>query len=116
MSQTKSSEPKVRRGPLVLSTLELHVLLAAVALEPSAYGNSVAKHLAQFAGYEPIAGSVYAALTALGRKGFVKAQAGKPKPVPGGRSIRYWLVTPKGKAALSTVLHAVARLSAATSI
>ena len=116
MTQIKSSKPKVRRGPLVLSTLELHVLLATVALEPSAYGNSIAKHVAQFAEYEPIAASVYVALIALGRKGFVKAQAGKPKPIPGGRGIRYWLVTPKGKVALATALQAVARLSIAANI
>ena len=116
MPQIKSSKPKVRRGPLVLSTLELHVLLAAVALGPSAYGNSVAKHVVQFAKYEPIAASVYVALTALARKGFLKAQAGKPKPVPGGRGIRYWLVTPKGKVALATALHAITRLSMAANI
>ena len=116
MSQIKSSKPKVRRGPLVLSMLELHVLLAAVALEPNAYGNSVAKHVAQFAEYEPIAASVYVALTALGRKGFLTAQAGEPKPMPGGRGIRYWLVTPEGKVALATTLHAVARLSMAANI
>lgn len=113
MSQIKSIKRKLRRGPLVLSMLELHVLLAAVALGPRAYGNSVSKHVVQFAEYEPIAGSVYAALTALARKGFLEAQAGKPKPVPGGRGIRYWLVTPKGKGALATALHAIARLSLA---
>jgi DNA-binding PadR family transcriptional regulator len=116
MSPSKSNKHKVRRGPLVLSTLELHVLLAAVALGPSAYGIAVVNHIGRVAHYEPIAASVYVALIALAGKGFLKAQAGKPKPVPGGRSIRYWRATPKGKTALRTALNAVARLSVAANI
>ena len=116
MLVNRLSKPKVRRGPLVLSTLELHVLLAAVALGPSAYGNAVAKHIARFAKYEPIGASIYVALIALGRKGFLNAQAGKPKPTPGGRSIRYWRITPKGKTVLTTALRAFSRLSLAANI
>jgi DNA-binding PadR family transcriptional regulator len=116
MSPNMLSKPKLRRGPLVLSTLELHVLLATVALGPSAYGGAVANHIARIAKYEPIAASVYVALSALGRKGFLKAQIGKPKPMQGGRGIRYWLVTPKGKAALAGALRAVTGLRQAANI
>ena len=113
MLSNSSGNTKVRRGPLVLSSLELHALLATVALGSNAYGNSVVNFITDVADYEPLRASVYVALTGLARKGFVIGKDGKPRPVQGGRSIRYWRVTPKGKAALAGSLRAVRKLSAA---
>jgi hypothetical protein len=73
-------------------------------------------HIARIAHYETIAASVYVALIAFARKDFLKAHTGMPKPVQGGRGIRYWRVTPKGIAALAGAPRAVARLRQAANI
>jgi DNA-binding PadR family transcriptional regulator len=116
MPSNSSGHIKVRRGPLVLSSLELHALLATVALQPNAYGSSVADFISNVADYEPIRASVYVALAGLARKGFVAGKDGKSRPVQGGRGIRFWRITPKGNAALAGSLSAVRKLSSAANL
>jgi DNA-binding PadR family transcriptional regulator len=109
-------QPKIRRGPIVLSSLELHALLATAALQPRAYGNSVVKHISEVAGYKPITASIYVALSNLAKKGFVTPTQGTPRAVRGGRRICYWNATEKGNAALSASVNAVANLAGAAGL
>jgi PadR family transcriptional regulator, regulatory protein PadR len=100
-----------RQHPRSLTSLEVHVLLAAVALHPRAYGNAIVVHIGKFGGYDPLKASVYIALAGLAKKGFLRPRDGKPRPVQGGRRIRYWTVTPAGKRALTVSIKVTAALS-----
>ena len=96
-----------------LTTLEQHALLAIIALRSEAYGISIQDHIGRNAGYEPSAGSIYAALDRLEEKGFVRSKAGEATPERGGRRKLYFSLTAPGQKALNESLKAVRSLSRA---
>jgi PadR family transcriptional regulator, regulatory protein PadR len=51
-------------------------------------------------------GAVYATLDRLETKGYVKSHRGDPTPERGGRSKRFFRVTPKGMAAVNRTQRA----------
>jgi DNA-binding PadR family transcriptional regulator len=105
-----------RRVSLALSSLEVHTLLATLALHPNAYGAAITEHIDKVSGYKPLTASIYVTLAGLAKKGFVKPRDGKPKPVQGGRRIRYWSLRPAGNSALAEALNTIAQLSRAAGL
>jgi DNA-binding PadR family transcriptional regulator len=101
------------RHPMELTTLEQHVLLAIMALQPNAYGISVQDHISRKVGHERSVGSIYAALDRLEEKGFVRSHPGEATPERGGKRKLYFGLTAPGQKALSESLRAVRSLSRA---
>jgi PadR family transcriptional regulator, regulatory protein PadR len=93
-----------------LGELELMVLIAVVRLGGDAYGVPISKELLNLAGREVALGSIYAALDRIERKGFATSLLGDPTPERGGRSKRYFRVTPAGIRAIRMTRTALANL------
>ena len=75
-----------------LTILELHTMLAIVALQPNAYGVTIRNHIRRYAGYEPLLGSIYASLVRLEQRDFVQSKYGEKTRERGGRGKRYFSV------------------------
>src|SRR5262245_14785367 len=93
-----------------LSTLEQQIMLAVMGLHPNAYGISIADRIQERCGYEPSAGSIYAALERLEDKGFVKSRQGEPTAERGGRRKQYFTVTAPGQHTLRQSLQGIKAL------
>jgi DNA-binding PadR family transcriptional regulator len=93
-----------------IGVLEQQVMLAIMALDPNAYGVSIADHIKERAGYEPSPGSVYAALERLQDKGYVKSRVGESTAERGGRRKFYFNVTASGQQTLRRSLDAITSL------
>jgi PadR family transcriptional regulator len=93
-----------------LTILELHTMLAIVALQPNAYGVTIRNHIRRYAGYEPLLGSIYASLVRLEQRDFVQSKYGEKTRERGGRGKRYFSVTADGSKMLRKALLAVATL------
>ena len=87
----------------LLSRPEELLLLAVWRLQDQAYGAAIRNHLTEATGQDWSIGSVYAPLDRLARKGFVQTHMGPPTPERGGRSKRFFSLTPEGVAALNHV-------------
>ena len=87
----------------LLSRPEELLLLAVWRLQEQAYGAAIRNHLSDVTGEDWSIGSVYAPLDRLARKGYVRTHMGAPTPERGGRSKRFFVLTPEGKAALNRV-------------
>jgi PadR family transcriptional regulator, regulatory protein PadR len=86
-----------------LGELEEIALLIVVALGQDAYGVAIQKRLERDA-HRPIAlGAVYAALSRLERKGYLRSSVGDATPQRGGRRKRMFAATPHGLRALRHV-------------
>ena len=96
-----------------LTTLEQYALLAIMGLKSNAYGISIQDHITGKVGYQPSAGSLYAALDRLEERGFVKSKRGEATPARGGRRKLYFSITAPGQEALSESLKAMRSLSRA---
>lgn len=82
--------------PVSFSEFELMVMLTLLRLGDEAYGVPLSRELATLLGREVAAGSVYAALERLERKGTVSSALGEPTPERGGRAKRYFRITEQG--------------------
>ena len=90
-----------------LGEFEHIVLLALLRLEDTAYGVTVRREIQLRIEREVSIGAVYATLDRLEAKGYVKSFLGDPTPERGGRSKRFFRVTPKGLAAVNRTQHAL---------
>jgi PadR family transcriptional regulator, regulatory protein PadR len=88
-----------------LSRLEEMVLQAVWRLKDEAYGVAIRKRLSERTGRIFPYGTLYSILEALLRKSFVTCRAGEPTPKRGGRSKKYYRITPEGIAALKAALE-----------
>jgi DNA-binding PadR family transcriptional regulator len=93
-----------------ISALEQQVLLAVVALHPSAYGVSIQGRINERTGKPPSMGSIYAALDRLEDKGFVTSREGESTRERGGRRKFYFTVTAIGQQTLKESLRAISSL------
>lgn len=84
-----------------LAEFELYVMLALARLDDSAYGVTVRKEIEERTGRPVSIGAVYATLGRLGDKDLVAFRTSDPLPVKGGRSRKYYRLTPKGQKALA---------------
>jgi DNA-binding PadR family transcriptional regulator len=90
-----------------LGEFEHIVVLALLRLEDRAYGVPVRQEIELRAKREVSIGAVYATLDRLERKGYVKSRRGDPTPERGGRSKRFFRLTPRGLAAVNRSQHAL---------
>lgn len=90
-----------------LGEFEHIIVLALLRLEGRAYGVTVRREIEFRTGREVSIGAVYATLDRLEKKGYVKSHLGDPTPERGGRSKRFFSVTPKGVAAVNRTQRAL---------
>ena len=86
-----------------LSRPEELVLLAVWRLKGNAYCVTIRKQVSEVSGKAMSFGAVYVPLHRLEKKGLLKSTYGSPTNVRGGRSKRYYELTPRGKKALAEV-------------
>jgi DNA-binding PadR family transcriptional regulator len=94
----------------LLSRAEEMLLLIVWDLRGEAYGASIRRRLGQLTGRQPSIGAVYVPLERLVSQGLLKAEAGEPSPVRGGRRKRYYRLTPRGVRALRQTRRITERL------
>jgi PadR family transcriptional regulator, regulatory protein PadR len=90
-----------------LGEFEHIVVLALLRLGDRAYGVTVRQEIESRTNREVSIGSVYATLERLETKGYVKSHRGDPTPERGGRSKRFFRVTPRGVAAVNRTQRAL---------
>ncbi len=93
-----------------LGGFEHVVMLALLRLPEDAYGVTVRQELEARTGREVSIGAVYATMDRLEVKGYVKSRLGDPTPERGGRSKRFFRVTPKGLLAVNRTHTSLSRL------
>jgi PadR family transcriptional regulator PadR len=84
-----------------LGEFEHIVALALLHLGDHAYGVTVRREIEGRTSREVSIGAVYATLSRLETKGYVKSRLGDPTPDRGGRSKRFFRVTAKGLSAVN---------------
>src|SRR5262245_66572464 len=99
-------------GPNILGGFENLLLLAILRLEDRAYGVTIRFELLDSAGKDVAVGAIYTGLDRLQQKGFVESWAGEPTRERGGRSKKFYRVTPGGKRALKETHRALQQLAA----
>lgn len=87
--------------PAYLGEFEQVVLLAVVRLGKDAYGVPIRAEIEGRAGRRVTVGALYATLDRMEAKGLVHSWFADPTPQRGGRSKRYFEVTPAGVQALA---------------
>ncbi|MGC2743642.1 MAG: helix-turn-helix transcriptional regulator [Candidatus Angelobacter sp.] len=90
-----------------LGEFEHMVVLALLRLQDQAYGVTVRQEIEVRTKREVSIGAVYATLGRLEAKGYVKSHYGDPTPERGGRSKRFFRVTPRGVAAVNRTHRAL---------
>ena len=83
-----------------LGEFEQMVLLALIRLEDNAYGVTIRREIQRRTEREVAIGAVYATLERLEKKGHLTSMVSDPQPIPGGRSKKFFHLSPKGAAAL----------------
>ncbi len=86
----------------ILSRSEELVLLAVWNLQKDAYGVSIRKYIIEKTGVNWSIGAIYVPLDRLTKWKFLTTVTGDPTPERGGRSKRYYKLTPEG---LKTLNH-----------
>lgn len=76
------------------------VMLAVLRLGPEAYGIAIQREIGSRTGRQVPLSTIYATLTRLEARGFVRSQLGDPSPERGGRRKRLYAMEPTGVAAL----------------
>ena len=94
-----------------LGEFEHLTVLAVLRLADKAYGVTVRQEIENRTTREVSIGAVYATLDRLEAKGFIKSHLGDPTPERGGRSKRFFEVTPKGIAAVNRTRRALESMS-----
>jgi DNA-binding PadR family transcriptional regulator len=79
--------------------LELATLLTVARLGDGAYGAAVRRELSEIEARDYSVGAVYTTLQRLEDKGLLRSRASEPRRERGGRSRRYFALTPDGAAA-----------------
>ena len=99
-----------------LGEFEHIVLLALLRLEDRAYGVTVRQEIEFRTDREVSIGAVYATLDRLETKGYVRSRHGDPTPERGGRSKRFFRVTPRGVAAVNRTQLALLNMTEGLSL
>jgi PadR family transcriptional regulator len=90
-----------------LGEFEHMIVLALLRLTDRAYGVTVRREIEFRTNREVSIGAVYATLSRLETKGYVKSRCGDPTPERGGRSKRFFRVTANGVAAVNRTQRAL---------
>lgn len=83
-----------------LGEFEILVLAAILRQDKRAYGASIKREIEERSGRAPSLGALYATLTRLEAKGFVRSQMGEATAERGGRAKRYYEIEAEGRAQL----------------
>ena len=94
-----------------LGEFEHIIVLALLRLGDRAYGVTVRQEIEFRTNRGVSIGAVYATLDRLEIKGYIKSQRGDPTPERGGRSKRFFRVTPKGVAAVNRTHRALQNMT-----
>jgi PadR family transcriptional regulator PadR len=94
-----------------LGEFEHIVLLALLRLGDQAYGVTVRREIESRTKREVSVGALYATLDRLEAKGYVRSRSGDPTPERGGRSKRFFRVTPQGHSAVNRTHRALRSLT-----
>jgi len=92
--------------------LELHVLLAVLAVGEDAYPLTIRDAIVERTGRRVSRAAVFITLERLEDKGLVRSWYGDPTPVRGGRAKRFFRATSSGVAAAREALDLLASMSA----
>jgi DNA-binding PadR family transcriptional regulator len=95
-----------------LGELEHLLLLAILQCGDDAYTVPIRQILAEKSGRAIARGALYTSLDRLEAKGFVRSWLGDPSAVRGGRSRRYFAVTPRGLDAVRAARAAMSTMAA----
>jgi len=87
----------------LLTRSEELILLSILRLKEDAYCVPIFDELQKLSDKEWTLGGIYIPLYRLEQKGFVKSYFGDPSAERGGKSKRYYEVTPKGMKALQEI-------------
>ena len=93
-----------------LGEFEQIVLLAVLRLGENAYAIPVREEIERRTGRKVARGALYTALERLEDKRYLKSRMSAPLPERGGRSRRYFTVTPAGLAAIRAARNSLLRL------
>ena len=94
-----------------LGEFEQMVLLAILRLGPRAYAVPIREEIEEHARRSVTRGALYTSLARLESKGLLKSRMSDPTPERGGRSRRYYQVSPAGVTAVRQSQEALARLT-----
>ena len=92
------------------SDFEQQVLLAVWRLGDGAYGTSVRDELEVRTARSVAQGAIYVTLVRLEKKGFLRSRLADPTPVRGGKSKRYFEITPEGMTGVKAAREEMDRL------
>jgi PadR family transcriptional regulator, regulatory protein PadR len=95
---------------MYLGEFEQIVLLAILRLGDQAYAIPVREEIEERTGRSVARGALYTALDRLETKRCLRSRMSDPLPERGGRSRRYFTVTPTGMAALRATRRGLMRL------
>ena len=87
----------------ILSRTEEILLISVWKLQDEAYGLSIRKYFSELIGKEMSVGAVYIPLERLKKQGLLESWESEPTEKRGGRSKRFYRLTPSGINALSQV-------------
>jgi len=86
-----------------LSRQEEIVLLSIWKLKDNAYGVTIREYISKITGKYWSIGAIYVPLDRLVDKGYVKTHQSEPVEKRGGRSKRFYEITPEGMEALAEI-------------
>jgi PadR family transcriptional regulator, regulatory protein PadR len=95
---------------MYLGEFEHIVLLAILRLGDDAYAIPIRQEIHERTGRAVARGALYTALERLESKEFLRSRMSEPLPERGGRSRRYFTVTPAGLAAMRSSRRSLLRL------
>ena len=95
---------------MYLGEFEQIVLLAVLRMGDDAYAIPIREEIEQRTGRTVARGALYTALERLEEKRYLRSRMSAPLPERGGRSRRYFTVTPTGLAAIRAARDSLLRL------
>jgi PadR family transcriptional regulator, regulatory protein PadR len=95
-----------------LGAFEFMLMLAVLRLGENAYGVTISGELLKKAKKDVAIGAIYTVLERLEKKGLLESWLGEPTSERGGRSKRFYRVSPKGMKALNETQRAIQGLMA----
>jgi PadR family transcriptional regulator, regulatory protein PadR len=101
--------------PESLGEFEQCLLLAVVHLGQEAYGVTIRQEIDRRTNREVAIGALYTSLDRLERKGYLRSAMSHPTPQRGGRSKRYFMLTPRGAIVLRQSRERMTRMWAGLS-
>ena len=87
-------------APGTIPEFDQLVMLAVLRLSPDAYGVAIRREIEARTGRRVPLSSIYATLTRLEARAYLRSELGSPTPERGGRRKRLYAVEPSGVAAV----------------